>query len=65
MDHAEWLRSFEAVAGAVVSLGISVSLAVRGHRHWSLVWGQLAGALVTTVLLFALSLNLVHALRAA
>ena len=36
-------------------LDVSVALALRGFRYWSLVWGQLGGGLTTTCLMFVLS----------
>lgn len=43
------------VSGAIVNLAVAIVLALEGFRYWSLVWGQLAGALTSTVLLFLLS----------
>ena len=42
-------------SGALAGLVVSVLLALNGCRFWSLVWGQLAGAVVTAVLIFMLS----------
>jgi PST family polysaccharide transporter len=44
-----------SISGAVVGLVISVTLAIENFRFWSLVWGQLAGSLTTSILLFSLS----------
>lgn len=45
-------RLVPEVAGAVVKSGLAIGLAVVGAGVWSLVWGQLAGAAVTTVTYF-------------
>lgn len=43
-------RSFlPDLAQGVVKGGVSVALAWKGYGYWSLVWGQLAGVMVTTV----------------
>jgi polysaccharide transporter, PST family len=44
-----------SVAGVVVMASVSIALAAHGQRYWSFVWGQIAGAAVTTLLLFVLS----------
>ena len=44
-----------SISGALVSLSVSVILALNGFRYWALVWGQLAAAVPTTLLLFFLS----------
>jgi PST family polysaccharide transporter len=43
------------IAGALAALGVSVVCGLKGYAYWSLVWGTLAGATVTTLLLFLLS----------
>lgn len=43
------------IAGALATLGVSVVCGLKGYAYWSLVWGTLAGATVTTLLLFLLS----------
>ncbi|MDB4387476.1 lipopolysaccharide biosynthesis protein [Akkermansiaceae bacterium] len=43
------------IAGALVGFAVSVTLAYKGLSYWSLVWGNLCGALVTTALLIKLS----------
>jgi PST family polysaccharide transporter len=43
------------IAGALATLGVSVVCGLKGYAYWSLVWGTLAGAIVTTLLLFLLS----------
>jgi PST family polysaccharide transporter len=48
-------NAIPGISGALVSLGASVILAIKGWSYWSLVWGNLSGALVTTVLMLALS----------
>ncbi|MEN5101809.1 lipopolysaccharide biosynthesis protein [Stenotrophomonas sp. TWI809] len=40
------------VAGAVVNFTLAVCLALLGYRYWSLAWGVVAGACVTTGLYF-------------
>jgi PST family polysaccharide transporter len=44
-----------SIAGALCSLAVSIVLALHGWSYWSLVWGNLAGAAATTLLLFVLS----------
>jgi PST family polysaccharide transporter len=48
-------KSLTSVSGALVTLVVSIVLAYLGYRAWALAWGTLAGALVTTLMLFALS----------
>ena len=43
------------ISGALATLGVSVVCGLRGYAYWSLVWGTLAGAIVTTLMLFVLS----------
>nr|WP_145546202.1 lipopolysaccharide biosynthesis protein [Variovorax boronicumulans] len=43
------------VAGALLSFGLSILLALQGYSYWALVWGTLAGTLATSLLLVALS----------
>ena len=43
------------ISGALATLGVSVVCGLKGYAYWSLVWGTLAGATVTTLLLFVLS----------
>ncbi|MDH5548242.1 MAG: lipopolysaccharide biosynthesis protein, partial [Gammaproteobacteria bacterium] len=43
------------IAGAVATLIISVVLALKGYSYWSLVWGTVAGTVVTTALILVLS----------
>ena len=43
------------ISGALVTLGVSVVSGLKGYAYWSLVWGTLAGTMVTTLLLFLLS----------
>ena len=43
------------LAGALVTVVLSIALAVRGLSYWSLVFGSLAGGLVTSLLLNLLS----------
>jgi PST family polysaccharide transporter len=48
-------QAVAGISGALVSLSVSVTLALQGFRYWSLVWGPLAGGLTSTSLLFILS----------
>ena len=48
-------QAVATISGVLVSLTISVMLALHGFRYWSLVCGQLAAVLTSTCLLFALS----------
>lgn len=41
-------RAVPEVSGALVKAAVSILLAATGSGVWSLVWGQLAGAVVTT-----------------
>jgi len=43
------------IAGALATLGVSVFCGLQGYAYWSLVWGTLAGASVTTLFLFVFS----------
>jgi len=42
-------QSIATVSGAVVSLIVAVVLALQGKGYWSLVWGTLAGGMITTL----------------
>ncbi len=42
------LRAVPELAGTVVKAAVSIVLALRGWGAWALVWGQLAGAVLTT-----------------
>ncbi len=48
-------KAIAQLSGAIVTLAVAVPFALAGWSYWSLVWGTLAGATVTTLLLFALS----------
>jgi PST family polysaccharide transporter len=48
-------RAVATIAGALVTLGVSVGFALHGYSYWSLVWGTLSGSVITTALLFKLS----------
>jgi PST family polysaccharide transporter len=48
-------QAVAGICGALVALAVSVALALHDFRYWALVWGQLAGGLITTYLLFVLS----------
>lgn len=43
------------LSGALTGLVVAVALALNGFRYWALVWGQLAGAMITTCFMFFLS----------
>jgi len=43
------------IAGVVVSVSVSIYLATNGLRYWSFVWGQIAGATTSSLLLFLFS----------
>ncbi|HET8599492.1 MAG TPA: lipopolysaccharide biosynthesis protein [Segeticoccus sp.] len=43
-------RTIPEVSGALVKGGVSIALAVAGFGAWSLVWGQVAGTAVVSVL---------------
>lgn len=40
------------ICGAALTLIVSISLAYKGYGFWSLAWGTVAGAIVTTLLYF-------------
>lgn len=48
-------QAVAGICGALVTLAVAATLALQEFRYWSLVWGQLAVAVTTTALLFALS----------
>lgn len=48
-------NAIASISGALVSVAITITLALHDWNYWSLVWGNLAGALITTLLLIALS----------
>lgn len=48
-------KSTASLAGALVGLVVSITLAVNEYSYWALVWGNLAGSLCTTIGLFLLS----------
>ena len=48
-------KAVAEIAGSVVGLAISILLALRGLSYWSLAWGGVASALVTTAALFLVS----------
>ncbi len=43
------------IAGALVSFGASIMLALQGYSYWALVWGTIAGTLTTSLLLVTLA----------
>ncbi len=43
------------ISGAIVTLLVAITFSLQGYSYWSLVWGSLAGAFVTTCLLYLLS----------
>ena len=48
-------KSIATIAGALLTLLLSIYLAYAGCSYWSLVWGRLAGALVAMLLLWCFS----------
>ncbi|MGJ8673004.1 lipopolysaccharide biosynthesis protein [Rubritalea sp.] len=48
-------KSTASIAGALVTLIASIVLAYKGYSYWSLVWGRLAGGVVTMLALWAFS----------
>ena len=43
------------ISGALVTLVVTVALALQNWSYWSLVWGNLSGGIITTILLAILS----------
>jgi len=48
-------KAAATISGSLVTLAVAVACALNGLAYWALVWGNLAGAAVTTLLLFLLS----------
>jgi PST family polysaccharide transporter len=48
-------KAVATIAGSIITLGVAVACALSGLAYWSLVWGTLAGATVTTILFFLFS----------
>lgn len=48
-------QAVATISGSLVTLILSVALAMLGYSYWALVWGAIAGGTVTTTLLFVLS----------
>jgi PST family polysaccharide transporter len=48
-------KTAATIAGAIATFGIAAGLALRGLGYWSLVWGNIAGQIITTILLNNLS----------
>lgn len=48
-------RAVTSIVGSLVSLAVSIILALHGHGYWALAWGSISGGIVTTILLFVLS----------
>jgi len=48
-------RAIATVAGALVTLLVSLVLALKQASYWALVWGNLAGTVCSSALLYALS----------
>lgn len=54
-EFRQGLRLFVDLTNLIVTTGLTVSLAATGHGPWSLAWGQLAGNLASSLVLFGLS----------
>jgi len=48
-------KAAATLSGSLVTLAVAVACALNGLAYWSLVWGNLAGGVVATFLLFLLS----------
>jgi len=48
-------KAFADVLGAVTTLIVAITLALKGYGYWSLAWGTVSGAAVTTSCYFLLS----------
>jgi len=48
-------KAIATISGSLVTLVVAVTLAFHGYSYWSLVWGNIAGAVITTVWLLVLS----------
>tara|TARA_B110000879_G_scaffold212413_1_gene308552 strand:- start:679 stop:2235 length:1557 start_codon:yes stop_codon:yes gene_type:complete len=48
-------KAVATIAGSLVTLAVAIILALQGYSYWALVWGMLAGALVTSLLTLYLS----------
>ncbi|RZI60119.1 MAG: lipopolysaccharide biosynthesis protein [Pseudomonas sp.] len=48
-------RAVAQITGAIATLITTIVLAIKGYSYWALVWGELAGTLATTLLVFHLS----------
>jgi PST family polysaccharide transporter len=53
-------RAAADIAGALVSVALSILLALQGYSYWALVWGTLAGTLTTSLLLMVLAPLPIH-----
>lgn len=54
--HMQFDRQAVAnISGALVTLAIAFALALQGWSYWALIWGNLTGGVITTLLLFVLS----------
>lgn len=48
-------QGLSSICGALANLAVSVVLAIQEWSYWSLVWGSLSGAMVTTTIILLLS----------
>jgi PST family polysaccharide transporter len=48
-------KAAAGIGGSIVGLVVSILLARLGYRYWALVWGGLSSAVVSVLLLFAVS----------
>ena len=48
-------KAIATISGSLVTLVVAVTLAFHGYSYWSLVWGNIAGAVITTIWLLVLS----------
>jgi PST family polysaccharide transporter len=54
-EFRQGLRLFVDLTNLIVTTGLTVSLAATDHGAWSLAWGQVAGNLASSLVLFGLS----------
>lgn len=54
-EYQQGQRALADWFGFVVATGLTIFLAVQGYGAWSMAWGQVVGALLTTTILFLVS----------